>query len=203
MIPKVIIIFICLYSCQLFAQGEKVVISEKKTGKRIVLRAENKTTDTLHVFLMVHSEGYRRSADKAVVKMIAPGSKVPMITLIELRNVPSSYTYELIVTDKKKTAPNNGITVVDLENATKGKLVIFVLPNCVKCSRLTTKLTEERISYSTFDIAKNPLLYKQFMKYVETELTAETRIQFPIIWNKDHTVFGYDDLEEILGRLMD
>ena len=204
MIPKVIIIFICLCSCQLFSQGETVVISEKKTGKRIVLLAENKTADTLNVFLMVQSEGYRRSADKPVLKNIPPNSIVPMITLIELTNVPSSYSYELIVNDKEKPIElDYGKEVVDIQNAIKGKIVVFTLPNCEKCTLLSTTLVNNRTTHLTFDISKDPVLYRQFMKFIENELTVETRIQFPVIWNKDHTIFGYDDLEKILGGLVD
>ena len=203
MITKVIIIFLCLCSSPLFAQGEQVVISEKKTGKRIVLRAENKTADTLNVFLMVQSEGYRRSADKPVLKNIPPNSIVPMITLIELANVPSSYSYELIVNDTKKPIElDYGKEIVDIQNAIKGKIVIFTLPNCQKCTLLSTALVNNKTTHLSFDIAKDPVLYRQFMKFIENELTAETRIQFPVIWNKDHTIFGYDNLETLIAELV-
>ena len=164
--------------------------------------AENQTADTLNVFLMVHSEGYRRSADKPVLKNIPPKSQVPMITLIELAGVQSSYTYELIVNEEEKQMQfDYGKEVVDIENAVRDKIVIFTLPNCKKCTQLTQKLTESRTAYSAFDIAKDPVLYRQFMKFVEKELTTETRIQFPVIWNKDHTIFGYDDLEKVIEQL--
>ena len=203
MIPKFIIIFIYLCSCQLFAQGEQVIISEKKTGKRIVLRAENKTADTLNVFLMIQSEGYRRSANKPVLKNIPPNSIVPMITLIELANVPSSYSYELIVNDTKKSVElDYGKEVVDIQNAIKGKIVIFTLSNCQKCTLLSTALVNSRTTHLSFDIAKDPVLYRQFMKFIENELTEQTRIQFPVIWNKDYTIFGYDDLETLIAELV-
>ncbi|NNM09630.1 MAG: hypothetical protein HKO61_10680, partial [Flavobacteriaceae bacterium] len=54
------------------SQGLKVLIKEQKSGKRLVLVAENKTQDTLNVFLMVNAEGYRRSASKPVIKNIPP-----------------------------------------------------------------------------------------------------------------------------------
>lgn len=73
-----VILFIALLSlCMTNAQQEQVLISEKKTGKRLVLMAENTTADTLNVFLMVFAEGYRRSADKPILKDIPLFQKCP------------------------------------------------------------------------------------------------------------------------------
>jgi glutaredoxin len=201
MISKVIIILLVLCYGPLFSQKGPVVISEKKTGKRIVLLAKNQTSDTLNVFFMVYSEGYRRSADKPVVTAIPPRTKVPMITLIELSNVPSKYTYELIVKDKNKPEIAYEDEMVDIQNAVQGKLVIFTLARCQKCNALTSALTSNRTSHIVFDITREPALYRQFMKFVEDELNEQTRIQFPVIWNKDHTIFGYDDLTMVMNEL--
>jgi len=185
----------------LFAQSEKVIISESKKGKRVVLHAENTTADTLNIFLMVQSEGYRRSADKPVLKDIPPHSKIPMITLIELRDVASSYTYDLIVNEtENEIAFEYENEIVDIENVVKGKVVIFAMVGCEKCAQLASKLTEQRIAYRMFNIAEDPKLYRQFMKFVEKELTSETRIQFPVIWNRDHTIFGYEDLNGLIEQ---
>lgn len=195
---KVIIFLLSLSIGPVFAQEEAIVISEKKTGKRLVLMAENKTPDTLNVFLMVQSEGYRRSADKPVLKDIPPKTKLPMITLVELTNIPSSYTYELIVNEKEKAIElDYGKEVVDIENVLKGKIVLFTLPNCGPCEILAKKLQDNRVSFRAFNIAEDPVLYKQFMKFIENELTESTRIKFPVVWNKTHTIFGFDDVDEI------
>ena len=199
---KVIIILLCLFSYQLYAQGEKILITEKKRGKRVVLLAENVTSDTLNVFFMVKSDGYRRSADKPILKDIPPQSKIKMMTLIELSKVESSYTYELIVNDKNRPKEvDYNDKIIDIENVVKGKLVIFTLRNCEKCKTLLSKLSLSHIPYQSYDIAKEPLRYRQFMKYIEDELTGTSRISFPVIWNKDHTIFGYDELETILSKL--
>ncbi len=204
MISKVIIVFSMLFSLVLSAQTEKVVISEKKKGKRVVLMAENQTSDTLNVFLMVTSEGYRRSADKPVLKDIPPNSTIPMITLIELSNVPSSYTYELIVNDSESQLEfAYDKEIVDIENAIKGKLVIFAMKGCEKCAALANELTKKRVTYRMFNIQTDPILYRQFMKFIEPELTAETRIIFPVIWNRDHTIFGFDELEQVVGEIVE
>ncbi|MBX2828910.1 MAG: hypothetical protein KTR22_12160 [Flavobacteriaceae bacterium] len=200
---KVIIIFGMLLGSTMTAQNEKVVISEKKAGKRLVLMAENKTADTLNVFLMVHAEGYRRSADKPVLKDLPPFSKSPMITLIELTHVPSQYTYDLIVNEglDNDVSITHEKQVVDIENGIKGKLVIFRLTNCDKCDALEEHLMNQRIQHRVFDIAKDGALYAQFMAFIDKELTSETRIRFPVIWNKTHTIFGFDDLEIVSTKL--
>ncbi len=199
---KVISIFLLFFGFLGWAQSEAVVISEKKTGKRVVIFAENKTADTLNVFLMVHAKGYRRSADKPVLKDLPPRSKTPMITLIELAEVDSNYTYELIVNDKKQAIEYSfDREVVDIENAIRDKLVIFELKNCAKCTLLSEELTSQRINHRVFNIEDDPSLYKQFMKFIEKELTSEVRIQFPVIWNRDHTIFGYENLESLMLKL--
>ena len=50
-----IILFTFSVSSFLYSQNKetRVLISEKKTGKRIVLFAENTTKDTLNIFFMV------------------------------------------------------------------------------------------------------------------------------------------------------
>ncbi len=202
-VSKVIIILTVFFSFCGNAQEEKVIISEKKSGKRIVLMAENKTADTLNVFLMVHAEGYRRSADKPVLKDLPPHSKTPMITLIELKDIPSSYTYDLIVNKEL----DNDIRVVqkrevvDIENAVKGKLVIFRMTHCDKCDAIISKLKEERIQHLVFNIEEDGSIYGQFMAFIDKELTSETRIRFPVIWNRTYTIFGYDNLQNLMKGL--
>ena len=41
-----------------FSQDSRIVISEKKQGKRLVFMAENISKDTLNIFFMVRSEAY-------------------------------------------------------------------------------------------------------------------------------------------------
>lgn len=186
----------------MIAQEGRVLLSEEKTGKRIVLVAENTTKDTLNVFLRVVAEGYRRSGDRPVLKNIAPFSKVPMITLIELTDKASSYTYDLIVDDKEN---NMNFKLVkkekDIEKVIKGKRVLFTMDDCEKCTLLSAILESENINHRVFNISEDSTLYKQFMAFIGKDLTEETRIDFPVIWNKDHAIFGFNDLEKIVNEL--
>jgi len=109
----------------------------KKTGKRIVLVAENLTQDTLNVFLMVNAQGYRKSASKPVIKNIPPKAQVPMITLIELANHEYMYTYDLIVNEQENNINLSfDSQIKDIQKNIEGKLVLFSTPDCEKCLAL-------------------------------------------------------------------
>ena len=151
--------------------------------------AENTTADTFERILMVFAEGYRRSADKPILKDI-PFSKVPMTTLIELFRYSSSYTYDLIVNENR----DNSVSVtyekqvVDIENVLKGKIVIFSISNCEKCEKLVALLESERVNFRNFNLDEDPSLYRQFMNFINNELKENTQIRFPVIWNKTYTI---------------
>lgn len=198
-----ILYILTILSCQsLFSQGLKVLISEEKTGRRVELLAENKTTDTLNVLLTVNAEGYRRSSLKPIVRDIPPLKRVPMITLIELDGVESRYTFDLVVNEPgseklfEETSPER-----DIERVLANQLVIFTTENCTKCDRLIETLEQNHIQHRLFTVEEDALIYRQFMSYVERRLTSETKIRFPVIWIKEDVIFGYDDVEEIIGLL--
>jgi len=91
-ITLLIIFIFTIIGC--YAQETRVLITEKKQGKRLILQGENTTKDTLNVFFMVESEGYRRSANRPTIKFINPGEKIPLITLIALNGASPSYKYK-------------------------------------------------------------------------------------------------------------
>lgn len=194
--------FFLVATCSTYAQGLKVLITEKKQGKRIVLMAENKSADTLHVFLLVNAAGYRKNASKPVIKNIAPGKRVPMITLIEILDQESHYTYDLIVNkEANEIAISKDNQVKDIEKNIKNRLVIFSSEGCEKCTALSKAVSEKQIEHRVFNIQENPVIYRQFMTFIERELTVETKIRFPVIWNKSYTIFGYKELEAIMELL--
>ena len=105
------------------------------------------------------------------------------------------YTYDLIINEEKR---NVNFTyekqAKDIKKMIKGKRVLFTKNNCEKCDELATVLKDNRISHRVFDITEDAILYNQFMRLIERSLTEETKIRFPVIWNKDHVIFGYNDL---------
>jgi len=184
------------------AQSQGVIISEKKMGKRINLYAENVTEDTLKVFLLVKAEGYRRSASRPILKYIAPNTKVPMTTLIEKEGMTSKYTYNLIVNKGNKdfaihVSPN----AIDIKNIVNNRIVVFETPDCEKCSVLKAMLDKEQVAYQVYNVYKDKLLYEKFRSYIKATLPEEAEVTFPVIWNRNQTLLGYNDLEILLSKL--
>ncbi|MCW5520281.1 glutaredoxin [Aureitalea sp. L0-47] len=199
---KLLLIILVLSAHSAWSQGLKVLIKEKKQGKRLELVAENKTQDTLNVFLMVNAKGYRRSASKPVIKNVPPLSEVPMITLIELSGVESMYTFDLVVNEKDSPMSfSYDSPERDIERVMIGKIVIFTAEACTKCTILSEKLDDKRIQHRIIDIHQDAMLYGQFMSFIERKLTSETKIKFPVIWDRDDVIFGYDELDDIVLRL--
>lgn len=184
------------------AQDSRIKISEKKQGKRLVFTAKNVSQDTLNVFFMVRSEGYRRSADRPTIKFINPGESVNLITLIELTNVPSSYDYTLVVNDDDYTLDlTNKKSTIDIEKQITDRVVLFTEETCEKCQLLHTELDVNKINHQVFDIAKDPELYKQFVTFIQKRYPELQAMRLPVIWNKDELLFGWDQLDQVIDKL--
>jgi len=179
-----------------------IEIIEQKRGKLTDLYAQNKTEDTLNIFFLVHAKGYRKSASKPIITNIPPFSSIRLTTLIELTSEPSSYTYDLVINgNATDTSFDYEDLPKDIEKIINRKIVLFTGINCEKCTELITALDENKVRYEVIDINEKPVYYRQFIAHIQSELTVNTRIRLPLIWNKDHVIFGYDDLNDILGYL--
>lgn len=199
---RILTVLALFISVTVLSQGERIILSEKKQGKRIVLMAENTTKDSLNVFLMVTSEGYRRSADRPIIKKIPPSGKTPMITLIEINNVPSSYHYTLVVNEEENNLSfAQAKRGINLEKLISEKLVLFTSEGCEKCEALSDALVLKDIAYRSLDIKKEPALYKQFNDFIKKKQPKKIIVRLPVIWNKDYAIYGYDNLKEILKIL--
>lgn len=199
---KFLLLLLLCFGFNAIAQDSRIEISEKKQGKRIVFMAKNVSQDTLNVFFMVRSEGYRRSADRPTIKFINPGESIPLITLIELTNVPSSYEYTLVVNDDDYTLDlTNKKSTIDIEKQIANRVVLFTEETCEKCQLLHTELDVNKINHQVFDITKDPELYKQFVTFIEKKYPEVQAMRLPVIWNKDELLFGWDQLDEIITKL--
>lgn len=94
--------FLFMISFSSFSQEKRdeVRLIEEKLRKRTIIYIQNDAETAKSVFLKINPTGYRRSAQRPIIKMIPPKSKVQMCILIPLTDVPSSYTYQLIVNDE-------------------------------------------------------------------------------------------------------
>lgn len=206
MLHKFIFSVVLVFSCVTISVSQninsKIEIIEQKRGKLTDLYAQNKSEDTLNIFFLVHAKGYRKSASKPIITNISPFSSIKLTTLIELSSEPSSYTYDLVINgDATDTSFDYEDLPKDIEKIINRKIVLFTGINCEKCSELTTALDEEKVRYELIDINEKPVYYRQFIAHIQSELTVNTHIRLPLIWNKDYVIFGYDDLNMVLGEL--
>ncbi|MBW1295545.1 hypothetical protein [Aquimarina litoralis] len=97
-----------------FAQKKSVYLIEVVQKKRTIIYVKNDTDSDKSVFLKINPIGYRKSAQKPIIKNIPANSKIQMTILIPLTDQESSYTYNLIVNEqlenisakRKKQKPN-------------------------------------------------------------------------------------------------
>lgn len=202
-LQKLLLISILLTPILSWSQQDRIIISEEKKGKRSVLNAENTTDETLNIFVLIDANGYRRSADKPIRVDVPAKRKIPIASLITLDQAHSSYTYELIINDnldptKKLAYPK---AASDVSRVIKGKLVIFSKAGCDRCTRLEEELKYRRIDFKNFKLDEHPILYKQFMAFIAASFTEKTQIRFPVIWNKEDAIFGYDVLEDVINTI--
>ena len=136
-----------------------------------------------------------------MIKDLPPNSKKHMITLIELEENPT-YTYELIINDEASPVSiSYKNQIQDLSDVIAGKIVLFSEPGCDKCVLLNSALNERRVEHRNVDLKADPDTYEQYLALL-TERHPDVRIQkLPTIWNRDHFIFGYVALAEILKTL--
>lgn len=201
-LPFLLFIF-QIFTIGLFAQQDRIIIKEEKKGKRIVLKAQNTTDRALNIFILVNANGYRRSADKPILMDVPAKSTRVVTTLIAIDQVNAFYTYELIINEKLDNTKDIAFSKAasDIEKVIQDKLVIFSKLGCDRCKRLEEELTFRRIKHRSFNLDEDPILYKQFMAFIESSFTEKTQIRFPVIWNKTDAIFGYDVLEDVVETI--
>ncbi len=91
-----------ILSTPIYSQQNGVTIIEEKGIKKHFIYAQNSTNEPRSVFLKINATGYRRSADRPLIKTIKPKSKTLLTTLIPLKDTINRYTYIYTVNKEKK-----------------------------------------------------------------------------------------------------
>lgn len=99
MILRLVYILLFFSFFNLFSQEKEVYLVEEKQKKRTILYIQNDTDKSKSVFLKIKPIGYRKSAHRPIIKNIPSKSKVQILILIPLKDVTSSYTYDLVVNE--------------------------------------------------------------------------------------------------------
>ncbi|MBQ4820321.1 glutaredoxin domain-containing protein [Aquimarina sp. MMG016] len=153
---KTLYTFILLISYTLVAQEKPVRLVEEILKKRTILYVQNDTDSEKSVFLKVNPTGYRKSAQRPIIKKIPAKSKSQMLILIPLTDVESSYTYNLIVNDELETmqvdrskGPKKEAPVSSIMRA---EHIVFTKKDCKKCELLISKLQAKYIKFREVNI---------------------------------------------------
>lgn len=186
-----LLLFIALVSgFQFFAKAQQkntppVELIEDKQPKRWLLYAQNNTDEEQEAFLIVQGEGFRRSADRPVIKKLPPNSKVLMITLIPLKGVEPTYTkiftYENELQDISTRKGADREEFVNIRPLKDDELTVFTEPDCEKCKLLTDFLNKNHYKYRVLDVSTNNKVNDFMFDHLKNSSYKGGIIDLPIV----------------------
>lgn len=183
-------------------QTPAVELIEDKQPKRWTLYAQNNTDIEQEAFLMVKGEGFRRSADRPIIKKIPPNSKVVMIILIPLKGATPTYTkiftFEEQLQTIKKRKGEGQKERVNLLPVNPEQLTLFVEDDCEKCTYLTEYLKRERIKHRALDIKKNSAVVDMMWSHLKDSVSGRELIKLPVIMHKEDMYFDIISMEHFI-----
>mgnify|MGYP003632794832 CR=1 FL=1 len=199
------IMFTLFLSATAIAQTEVKAIEliEEKLPKRWNLYAQNNTNVEHEAFLIVQGEGFRRSADRPVIKKVPPNSRVLMITLIPIKGATPSYTKiftfeeQLQTITKRKGA--NRTEYVNIRPLGTNEFTVFIASECPKCDILINHLNSNHIKHRVLTLETH-IKVQEFMFEKIQDLTPEnTFLALPAILFKGkqyHTIYSINQFIE-------
>lgn len=187
------------------AQSEtpaKVELIEEKKTKRWLLYAQNNTDEEQEAFLMVQGQGFRRSADRPVIKKIPPHEKVLMITLIPLKDATPTYTkvftYETNLQTISKRKGENREEYVNIRPIKDEEFTVFIDHDCDKCNVLTTFLNDNHYKYRILNISKNYKVREFMFDHLKTSSYKGGIIDLPVIFYKGEKHWSIIDIHQFI-----
>ncbi len=199
-------VFIFLLGFLSYAQDNKPVrLIEEKQKKRTIIYVQNDTDIEKSVFLKVNPIGYRRSANKPIIKTIPAKSKVQMMILIPLTDVDSHYTFDLIVNKELETMKvdrsKNLQKQAPVSSIMRSETIIFTKNDCEKCAILISKLKEKHIKFREVNIdAKNR--YRDYLwELLNIDGYDKNSVGVPLAVVKGKLKYPIDDLDKFILKL--
>ena len=195
-------VFYLLFPVFLIAQTPAVELIEDKQPKRWTLYAQNNTDIEQEAFLMVNGEGFRRSADRPIIKKIPPNSKVVMIILIPLKGATPSYTkvftFEEQLQSIKKRKGADQKEHVNLLPVNPKQLTVFIENDCEKCTYLTEYLNRKRIKHRPLDIKKNSAVFDMMWSHLKDSVSGRELIKLPVLMHQETMYFDIISMEHFI-----
>jgi thiol-disulfide isomerase/thioredoxin len=177
-------------------EAKAVELIEEKKPKRWNLYAQNNTDVEHEAFLIVQGEGFRRSADRPVIKKVPPNSKVLMITLIPIKGATPTYTkiftFEEQLQTISKRKGSNRTEYVNIRPLRTNEFTVFIASECPKCDILINHLNSNHIKHRVLTLETHNKV-QEFMFEKIQDLTPEnTFLALPAILFKGkqyHTIY--------------
>jgi len=203
---KLLVLISIIYTLTnpMLAQQNGVKIIEEKGSKRHLIYAKNSTNESRSVFLKVNAIGYRRTADRPVIKIIPPQSKVLMITLIPLKDAESNYTYIFTANDSQKNLDVNRNKVakkISLPEIMKSEVVIFTTNDCGKCKSLIEQLRSKRIKHREVNIDKRDRFYIYTWQLLKEKGYKTNSILLPIASVKGEIIAPIGKVDDFINQI--
>lgn len=177
----------------MLAQTPAVELIEDKQPKRWTLYAQNNTDVEQEAFLLVQGEGFRRSADRPIIKKVPPHSKVSMIVLIPLKGAIPSYTkvftFEEQLQTIRRRKGEGQKERVNLRPVNPDQLTVFIEKDCEKCDYLINYLNTNRITYRKLDIKKNDAVFDMMWLHLKDSISGGELVKLPVLMHKKKMYF--------------
>ncbi|MFD2565369.1 hypothetical protein [Aquimarina rubra] len=195
-----------LGSLSIYAQEKTVHLVEDVQKKRTTIYVQNDTDSDKSVFLKINPIGYRRSAQRPIIKNIPANSKEEMLILIPLTDVASSYTYDLVVNEelenidvkRQKEKPKE----VPPQTVSKYKLFVYTEQNCARCDSLKQKLNDKKVEFLEVDIdSRNNLLSPVFWRKMQEEGYTRENIELPFVKKNKKLYYPISDFDTFIEEI--
>lgn len=180
-----------------------VELIEEKQPKRWLLYAQNNTDQEQEAFLIVQGEGFRRSADRPVIKKIPPNEKVLMITLIPLRGATPTYTkifnYNNKLQSISKRKGEDDEAYVNIRPIIASEFTVFTEDNCDKCEVLINYLNDNHLKYRTLVVSKHKKVADFMFKHLNSDGHNGGKVGLPVIMHKGKKSYDIEDIDAFIN----
>jgi len=188
----------------MYCQTPAVELIEEKQAKRWLLFAQNNTDQEKEAFLIVQGEGFRRSADRPVIKKVPPKSKVLMITLIPLKNTSPTYTTIFNYDDQLQAIRQNygeqQEEHINIRPIKDNELTVFIKEDCPKCDRLLSYLNKKRIKYRRLDILKHNKVQEFLLDHLKEVSLSSELIKLPVVFYQGRKYYNIVDMRSFISQ---
>ena len=185
------------------ADSKDVTFVEEKQEKRWLLYAQNNTDEEQEAFLLVKGTGFRRSADRPIIKVIPPNEKVLLKTLIPLQGADPTYTKiftfrSQLQTISKRKGENNE-EYVNIRPIKPEEFTIFIEDGCDKCDILLNYLIDNNLKYRQLDLNTNHKVTEFLFDHLKKESGYKGGIiDLPAIFYQGRKHYSINDIKKFI-----